>query len=101
MDEFKYKLLYGGKFSVDSFYRVLIQPNIPVDDNSKIWKMMIPLKTKIFACISVKGRFLRKIILLGGIGMVAQNAYFVIIMRQYAIYSSIVNLLVLYGQSFK
>ena len=30
-------------------YRALIQPNMPVDNNKKIWKMKIPLKSKIFA----------------------------------------------------
>uniref|UniRef100_A0ACD5YIW8 Uncharacterized protein n=1 Tax=Avena sativa TaxID=4498 RepID=A0ACD5YIW8_AVESA len=39
VDVFKWKLLESGKFSVGSLYRALVQPDILVDDNSKIWKM--------------------------------------------------------------
>ena len=40
----------NGKFSINSMYKVLIQPNIPVDNNKFICKMKIPVKTKVFAC---------------------------------------------------
>jgi hypothetical protein len=48
-NEFRWNLQENGKFSVNSMYKALIQPNAPVDNNNKIWKMRIPLKTKIFA----------------------------------------------------
>ena len=60
IDEFKWNLLESRKFTVNSLYRALIQPDIPVDDNSKIWKMKIPLKTKIFAWYLRKGVILTK-----------------------------------------
>ena len=46
-DKFRWNLKENGQFSVDSMYKALIQP--PVDSNKKIWKMKIPLKTKVFA----------------------------------------------------
>ena len=48
-DKFRWNLTKTGKFSVDSMYKILIQPDIPVDNNKKIWTMKIPLKTKVFA----------------------------------------------------
>jgi hypothetical protein len=48
-DVFRWNLTKNGSFSVDSMYNALIQPELPVDNNSKIWKMKIPLRTKIFA----------------------------------------------------
>ena len=47
-------------FSVDSMYRVLIQSVVPVDSNKKIWKMKIPLKTKVFAWYLRRGVILTK-----------------------------------------
>jgi hypothetical protein len=38
-----------GMVSVPSMYNALTQPDIPVDNNKKIYKMKIPLKTKVFA----------------------------------------------------
>jgi hypothetical protein len=40
----------NGKFSVDSIYNVLIQPNIPIDNhsNDKLWKLKLPLQIKVF-----------------------------------------------------
>src|SRR3954462_1654662 len=35
-DEFRWNLNRNGKFSVDSMYRALVQPEIPVDNNYKI-----------------------------------------------------------------
>jgi hypothetical protein len=49
VDVFRWNLTGNGSFSVASMYNALIQPDIPVDNNSKIWKMRIPLKTKVFA----------------------------------------------------
>src|SRR4051812_28198619 len=46
---------------ISKLYKALIQPDIPVDDdNSKIWKIKIPLKTKIFAWYLRKGVILTK-----------------------------------------
>jgi hypothetical protein len=42
-DEFCWNLHSNGGFSVDSLYKV-IQYDIPVDNNKKIWKMKIPFK---------------------------------------------------------
>jgi hypothetical protein len=41
-------------------YNALIQPDIPIDNNSKIWKMKIPLKTKVFAWYLRRGVILTK-----------------------------------------
>ena len=43
-------------------YRALIQPDIPVDsaNNNKLWKMKIPLKTKVFAWYLRRGVILTK-----------------------------------------
>jgi hypothetical protein len=38
----------GYFFSVDSMYKALIQPIMPAFNNKMIWKMKIPLKTKVF-----------------------------------------------------
>ena len=48
-DEFRWNLRNCGKFSVDSIYIALVQPDVPVENNKKIWKMKIPLKNKVFA----------------------------------------------------
>ena len=45
-DVFRWKLHENGIFSVSSMYNALIQPKLLVDNNRKIWKMKIPLKTK-------------------------------------------------------
>jgi hypothetical protein len=49
-----------GKFLVDSLYKALIQPDVPVDNNSKIWKTEIHLKTKMFAWYLHRGIILIK-----------------------------------------
>ena len=59
-DEFRWNLHTNGKFSVDSMYNALIQPDIPVDNNKKIWKMNIPLKNKVFAWYLRRGVILTK-----------------------------------------
>ena len=59
-DEFRWNLQESGKFTVDSMYRALVRPNIPVDNNKKIWKMKTPLKTKIFAWYLRQGVILTK-----------------------------------------
>ena len=46
-DEFRWNLHESDKFSVDSTYKALIQPEVPVD-NKKKWKMKIPLENKVF-----------------------------------------------------
>jgi hypothetical protein len=50
----------NGNFSVASMYNVLIQPDVPVDHNKEIWKLKIPLKTKVFAWYLLRGVILTK-----------------------------------------
>ena len=45
---------------MESMYRVLIQSDVPVDNNKKIWKVKIPLKNKIFAWYLRRGVILIK-----------------------------------------
>jgi hypothetical protein len=59
-DEFCWNLHSNGKFSVSSLYNAIIQPDLPVDNNNKIWKMRIPLKTKIFGWYIPRGVILTK-----------------------------------------
>jgi hypothetical protein len=48
-DVFRWNLHANGGFTVDSLYNAILQFDLPVDNNKKIWKMKIPLKTKNFA----------------------------------------------------
>ena len=59
-NEFRWNIGISGNFSVDSMYKALIQPSTPVDSNKKIWKMNIPLKTKVFAWYLCQGVILTK-----------------------------------------
>ena len=59
-DEFRWNLRKCGKFSVDSMYTALVQPDVPVNNNKKIWKMKIPLKNKVFAWYLRRGVILTK-----------------------------------------
>jgi hypothetical protein len=59
-DVFRWNLTGNGSFSVASMYNVLIRPELPVNNNSKIWKMKIPLRTKIFAWYLRRGVILTK-----------------------------------------
>jgi hypothetical protein len=45
-DESRWNLQTNGTFSVDPLYKAIMQSDVPVDNNKKIWKMKIPLKTK-------------------------------------------------------
>jgi hypothetical protein len=54
-DEFRCNLHPNGIFSVGLLYKTIIQSDIPVNNNKKIWKMKIPLKTKNLVGICVKG----------------------------------------------
>ena len=45
---------------MDSMYRALIQSDVTVVNNKKIWKMKIPLKNKIFAWYLRRGVILTK-----------------------------------------
>ena len=45
---------------MDSMYRALVQPEIPVNNNHKIWHMKISLQTKVFAWYLRKGVILTK-----------------------------------------
>jgi hypothetical protein len=59
-DEFRWSLLKNGQFSVDSMYNALIHPLVPVVNNKMIWKMKIPLKTKVFGWYLRRGVILTK-----------------------------------------
>jgi hypothetical protein len=60
LNEFCWNLHLNGNFSVRSLYSVIIQSDIPIDGNKKIWKMKIPLKTKIFGWYLHRGIILTK-----------------------------------------
>jgi hypothetical protein len=45
-DEFCWNLYDNGKNSVNTIYNALIQTDVPVDNNNKLWKLKIPLKIK-------------------------------------------------------
>jgi hypothetical protein len=47
-DEFLWNLHENGKFSINSMYNILVQSDVLVDKNSKLWKLKIPLKIKVF-----------------------------------------------------
>ena len=81
-DVFRWNLHGNGQFSVESMYRALIQSDVPVDNNKKIWKMKIPLRIKSLHSIFIAESFLLKITLLRGIGMEARNVYFVTMRRK-------------------
>jgi hypothetical protein len=57
------------KFSVGSLYKAIIQSDIPVNCNKKIWKMKIPLKTKKI------GWYLRRDVILTKDNLVKCNWY--------------------------
>ena len=59
-DEFRWNLTKNGNFMVGSMYRALIHSAEPVLYNKSIWKMKIPLKTKIFAWYLRRGVILTK-----------------------------------------
>jgi hypothetical protein len=59
-DEFMWNLTKTGAFTVDSMYRALIQSVEPVLNNKLIWKMKIPLKTKVFTWYLRRGVILTK-----------------------------------------
>jgi hypothetical protein len=59
-DKFRWNLHPNGKFSVGSLYNEIIQSDIPVNSNKKIWKMKIPFKTKIFGWYLRRGVILNK-----------------------------------------
>jgi hypothetical protein len=42
---FRWNIHANGGFSVDSLYNAILHSDLPVDNNKKIWKMKIPLKT--------------------------------------------------------
>jgi hypothetical protein len=59
-DEFRWNPHTNGCFSVDSMYKALILPEIPVKNNKMIWKMKIPLKIKILGWSLHRGVILTK-----------------------------------------
>jgi hypothetical protein len=68
-------------FSVSSMYKALIAIQ-PFVNNKYIWKMKIPLKTKVFAWYLRRGWSLLKITLQSATGMVARNVFSVMKRRQ-------------------
>jgi hypothetical protein len=60
LDEFHWNLKMNQKITLESMYRALVDTNIPVNNNHKIWKMKVPLKVKIFAWHLGKGVVLTK-----------------------------------------
>jgi hypothetical protein len=72
-DGFKWNLIENHKFSVNSMYKALIQPVEPTINNKFIWKMKVPLKTKLFAWYPVL--FLPKITLQNSTGMDVRNVF--------------------------
>jgi hypothetical protein len=61
-DEFRWSLTKNGVFFVSSMYmyKPLCIPSQPVLNNKSIWKMKIPLKTKVFAWYLRRGVILTK-----------------------------------------
>jgi hypothetical protein len=59
-NEFRSNLHTNRRFSIDSMYKALILPELPVDINKMILKMNIPLKTKIFGWYLHRGVILTK-----------------------------------------
>jgi hypothetical protein len=68
-DEFHWNLHPNGKFSVGLLYKAIIQSDISVNNNKKIWNMKIPLKTKEF------GWYLRRGVILTKDNLVNQNCH--------------------------
>jgi hypothetical protein len=58
--EFCWNLHPNEKFSVGLLYKTIIQSDILVNSNKKIWKMKIPLKPKIFGWYLRRGVILTK-----------------------------------------
>jgi hypothetical protein len=59
-DIFRWELTKNGLFSVKSMYEALTEPVQPVLNNKSIWKLRIPLKTKVFAWYLRRGVILTK-----------------------------------------
>jgi hypothetical protein len=59
-DEFHWNLHPNVKFSVGSLYTAIIQSDVLVNSNKEIWKMKIPLKTKIFGWYLHRGVIVTK-----------------------------------------
>jgi hypothetical protein len=82
-DVFRWGFTKNGVFSVGSIYKDLIELIYPIVNNKLIWKMKIPLTTKIF----LHGTFivvllLRKITLQNATDMVVRNVFSVMKRRQ-------------------
>jgi hypothetical protein len=59
-DIFHWELNKNGILSVKSMYEALIEPIQPVYNNKTIWKLRMPLKTKVFAWYLRRGVILTK-----------------------------------------
>jgi hypothetical protein len=86
---------------VDFLYKAILQSDIPVDNNKKIWKMKIPLRIKKIDGVFVVGLSLPKIIVLSGNGMEVLGVFSIIKTKLLSTYSSNAASLDLYGQSSK
>jgi hypothetical protein len=83
---------------VASMYNALIEHDVFVDNNSKIWKMKIPIITKVYTWYLRRGVILTKDNLANAIGREVKKHVFFHHDETISIYSSSVNLLDLYGQ---
>jgi hypothetical protein len=59
-DEFRWNLHPYGNFSIGLLYDAIIRSDVPVNHNKKIWKLKIPLKTKVFGWYLHRGVILTK-----------------------------------------
>jgi hypothetical protein len=100
-DEYQWNLHANDTFLVDSHYKAILQSDIPVNNNKKIWKMKIPLKPKKLDGIFVAGLFSPKIVLLNETGMEVLSVFSVIKTKLLNTYSSSTASLDLYGHSSK
>jgi hypothetical protein len=91
-DKFRWNLYPNEKFSVGSLYSAIIQSDISVNNNKKIWKMKIPLKTKKMGGICVE---------VSKTGMEVLGVFSVIRIRRLTTYSSNAVLSDLYRHSSK
>ena len=78
-------------------YKALIQSNMPVDSHKKLWKMKMPLKTKIFAWYVRRGVILTKDNLVKRNWHGSTKCVFFYMMRLLNIFSSIARLHDLFG----
>jgi hypothetical protein len=59
-DMFRWNLHFNRNFSVDSFYKALLQNDAPINAFKPLWKMRLPLRIKIFTWYLRRGVILTK-----------------------------------------